>query len=261
MPKFDRYSSGFVIGNCADNVNNAPALFEWHLRCETVSPPATPSATQTAWSLADGQLAKVDHLYPASSQFTRTIIDENSESQFPTAGFSMQKAQLRHQIQLTPATAWPTNTTPVWYNFLNVFSVRDSGATVTNSLMQSSAGEAAIGSLITRSSENDVALIFCATPATFNGQFMQAGPYGDVPNYYSTFKDVARNRDFVSGFTTAYTQTTASATVYVHDLLTTKSWTVSVNGGGATSLTVSSNGVASFTVSVAGAKSLVFVGT
>jgi hypothetical protein len=261
LPKLDRYSSGYIIDNCANNVNNAPALFEWHLRCETVSAPTTPSATQTAWSLADGQLAKVDHLYPASSQFTRAIIDENNESQFPTIGLPVDRAQLRHQIQITPAIAWPTNATPVWYNFLNVFSVRDSGATVTNSLMQSSAGEAAIGSLITRSSENDVALIFCATPATFSGQFMQAGPYGDVPNYYSTFKDVARNRDFVSGFTTAYTQTTASATVYAHDLLTTKSWTVSVNGGGATSLTVSSNGVASFAVSVAGAKSLVFVGT
>jgi hypothetical protein len=260
LPKFDRYTTAAVIGNCADNINNAPALFEWHLRCETVSAPTTPSATQTAWSLADGQLVKVDHLYPASSQFTRTLIDENSTSQFSSAS-GIDKSQLKHQIQLTPATAWPTNTTPVWYQFLNVFSVRDSGATVTNSLMQSSAGEAAIGSLITRSSENDVALIFCATPATFSGQFMQAGPYGDVPNYYSTFKDVARNRDFVSGFTTAYTQTTASATVYVHDLLTTKSWTVSVNGGGATSLTVSSNGVASFAVSGAGAKSLVFVGT
>ena len=260
LPKFDRYAAGYIIDICANNINSAPALFEWHLRCETSSTPATPTASQTTWTLADGQLAKVDHLYPATSSFTRTIIDENNSGQFDSSSIS-NKSQLKYQVRLTPATAWPTNTTPVWYQYLNVFSVRDSGATVTNSLIQSSAGESAIGSLITRSSENDVAMLFCATPATFSGQFMQAGPYGDVANYYSTYKDVTRNRNFVSGFTASYTQTTASATVYAHDLLTTKSWTVSVNGGGATSLTVSSNGVASFAVSGVGSKSLVFVGT
>jgi hypothetical protein len=251
-----------TLDTSQNEIDKASALFEWNFRCLSATQPSTPSATKTTWTLLDNQqLGQADHLFPAS--FNRTIIDEKNSSLFPVGyglGQGSNSPQLKYKMVLTPTQAWPTTTAPVWNQFLNVVSFRDSGASVTSTGIQSSSGNSVIGAVVNRSSENDAVLLFCATPATFSGRFTMPGLYGEVSDMYSPYADVQRNRDITTGFTIAYTQSTSSATIYAHDLLTTKSWNVFINGGAATPLTVSSNGVATFTVSGAGAKSLVFAG-
>jgi hypothetical protein len=229
---------GIRIKDLMENTTLTKALVEFHMVCET-SP--TLNASNTSWTTTGGQLAKVDHLFPSMTGQTRYVRNIATPAELLTDGFGDASELNRYAFSVYSATdPWPADATPRWYTLLNVASVRDSGTSVSSSLIQASSGATVRGALISRTGESDVVALFNATPATGSGLA------------------VVRNRDITSTFTVNYTQTTASATVYAHALSTSRSWTVAINGGAAAPITVSSAGVATIAVSSPGSKTLVF---
>ncbi len=98
--------------------------------------------------------------------------------------------------------------------------------TVFNDTLVKADNDSAEGTLVHRAGQSDTLVLFGA---------LQAG------------------RVLEQGYTVHYTASTANTQVNLTDLDPHKHWTISINGGPAQQLTVSTQGVASFAVQGAGA--------
>ncbi|AMV24585.1 Fibronectin type III domain protein [Gemmata sp. SH-PL17] len=138
---------------------------------------------------------------------------------------SAYSPEARYQVRVWPSTPWPADTTNTWDTFLNVVFMADvSGgpATQTATLVQdSTGGTKAAGALVTRSAQNDLLVMFGAAPSS-----------GLWPA--TTF-----NRVESSGYTVTWTAVAGTTNVVLANLDPAKTWTYTVDGGGAQSLAVS----------------------
>jgi hypothetical protein len=240
--------------NSASKISAAKGLFEWYLHCP-VNPDVS-IADKTSWAVPSStQSVKVEHLFPTTRQ--RFVTDQSVDWAASTSTLAAEK---KYHITLTNAAPndWPANDGANWRTFLNVISAYDSGVTVSSSLVQSSSGASVTGALITRSSENDVVVLFCSTPATMT---LSPVPYDTAYGYTAQQQisnNTVRNRDVASGFTVSFTQGSASAKIFAHDLSVAGTWSVSINGATAVPVSVSSNGVAEISTATAGVKTLIF---
>lgn len=198
----------------------ADGLKQWVIHAP-VAP--TNEAHAITWDTAGGQHVRVDALLPAS--VTITNYDETTV----LSGTDFSDSEKKWQARIKPATDQQ------WDTFLNVVQVYDGSSQPTVTLIESSAGQTYQGAQVARSGDDDAITMF--------GGRASAG-----------------NRLITTGTTFGWTQGTATATLVLCDLDPAKTWTYSLDGGGAASLTISANGVAVFTVNTAAAHTLVLTG-
>ncbi|HZU35282.1 MAG TPA: hypothetical protein VFA18_05220, partial [Gemmataceae bacterium] len=177
-----------------------------------VAPTAT--ADGFTWQAANGQQVQVTTLLPAEHTVT-TYSDKAVLG--PSNNFLPQELK-GYQTRISPVS------TSSWQTFLNVVQSGAKGTVFSDTLVKAT-DDSAEGTLVHRAGQSDTLVLFGA---------LQAG------------------RVLEQGYTVHYTASTSNTQVDLTDLDPSKSWTISINGGPAQQLTVSSQGVASFTVQGAG---------
>jgi hypothetical protein len=200
-------------------IEAAPDLVQWIIHAP-VDP--TVSGNVVSWSTAGGQQVQVTTLGPQS--VNDQIIDENTLWPSPaySSVFPPSTDQLHYQVRISPTT----NTQ--WTTMLNVVQASDPGTPLENVHVVSDGGEAE-GALVERGGLPDTLVLFGAEEA---GRVLSMG--------------------YTVHFTAGASQTNADFL----DLDPTKSWTVSVDGGAAVPMEVSSQGIGQTTVTTAGAHSI-----
>jgi hypothetical protein len=181
--------------------------------------PVNPTITSSgvSWQTAGGQQINVSTLLPLNQ--TRTVYNE---TQLWGNSGEFSASELHYEIAIAPSTP------EQWDTFLNVVQASDSGTTLTNTLEQSTGGEVQ-GVLVQRGGLSDVLVMFGAEQSA---------------------------RILSAGYTVNWTGGTSQTQVYLPDLDTSKTWTVTVDGGAATTLNVSGAGIGALTVSGTGAHTI-----
>ncbi len=209
--------------------------------------PVNPTvSTEITWTTTGGQAAVLSTLLP--SALTRTVVDENTLY----AGTPIGPTERKFQVRLKEPTE------AQWRVFLNVVTVHDS---ITRSVTLVEAADHGVqGVNVHRASLNDTVVLFNARqgadllPHTLNGSLRSVYAAGNQAILDSVHL-------LQTGYTVPFTAATATTDLILCDLNPAKTWTINKDGGGATSLTVSSQGVATTTVSGSGAHSIVVVGS
>jgi hypothetical protein len=222
LAKFDRYRAEeqlLMVG--------APT-WQWHLH---MTPEPTVAGNTASWT-AGTNLCKSDWLYPASASLTKE--DETILS--PYAVFdTLKKWRIRYN---------PTVTTQ-WNPLLSVISARNTGKTVTPTLITGTVDSIGVH-LAWTGNDNRVVILNSIQRANL--------PAFPSPAQCEAVLLTAALR--TTSFTIGWNQTTASAKVILCGLSTTKTWAYALDGGASTGITVNSNGIGELTVSSAVAHSI-----
>jgi hypothetical protein len=181
-----------------------------------INAPANPTVTASglSWTTAGGEDVSVSTLLPL--QETRTVYSDSTL--FGNNPSILASEKTGYQVRISPAT------TEQYDLFLNVVQASDPGTVLKNTLVTSAGGEAQ-GTLVQRGGLPDTLVMFGAEEA---------------------------QRVLSAGYTATYTAGSSTSTVYLLDLDPSKTWTVRVDGGPATRVSVSSQGVAQLSVTGAG---------
>ncbi|HET6572884.1 MAG TPA: fibronectin type III domain-containing protein [Fimbriiglobus sp.] len=197
-------------------ITSAPGLKQWIIHTP-VTPTLTPGAI--TWTTAGGQEVRVSTLQPLNQ--TRTVYNEDDLWPNPPY-WNFYDSEKNYQVRVVPTTEQQ------WDTFLNVTQVSDPGTALTNVGVRSAGGEAS-GVLVQRGGLADALVMFGAQQGT---------------------------RVLSTGYSMNWTAGASGTDLYLVDLDASKTWSVQVNGGAATPLTVSSQGVAQLTVAGTGAQSV-----
>jgi hypothetical protein len=183
--------------------------------------PVMPTLTADGlyWDTAGGQRVQVSTL---SGQDQKVVYDQKELWAQNTDFLDREKG---YQTRLWSAGAGP------WQTFLNVVQVSDPGTELGNLRVASRGGEVQ-GALVRRGGLSDALVLFGANPDT---------------------------RVLGTGYTVGWTADSSSTEVYLADLDPTKWWKVSVNGGPAVALEVSTAGIGHLTVPGVGLQSIQLV--
>jgi len=260
--------NGNPISNVPDSANTSvpsspgtPALVQFIQHCAT-APTINGGGTSVTWTTSGAinysgvNNLKLVPLLPTGSTvatYTDSVIffppyrnNIAGSATLPTvSNGTPYSPEARYQVRIWPSTAWPNDANNYWYVFLNVVFATDiSGGPTTSAItVQDGTGTIAAGTRITRTSLNDVVVMFSQVPST-----------GSWPT--TTF-----NRVLQSGYTFTWTATTATTNVILCDLSTSKTWTYTIDGGGSQSLSVdSSSGVGVIAVTGTGSHTIVLTG-
>ena len=187
---------------------------------------ATPEAAHPG---VGGFPAHIDTLLPANA--LRSV---EGPSEWGADAVDIFPAEVKYRVRIYPNPPLPPTSLPRSTRFLQVYQAHDAGVTAANTLVQSSAGEAADGALVRRAGEPDVVLFFGSKPL---------------------------DRTFRSGFSAGWTSAATATFVYVFDLDKDKSWTSNLDGAGAVALTPTAAGVGRVAVAGAGPHTLTLAGS
>lgn len=241
LPSTDKQSDTIVtfdrFNNDDHNGVTPRRLVSFHM---PVSPTVT-SATRLTWTADNGDHAQLDTLLPTST--TRTAVSEAA---------LYNDTEGKYRIDISDASGEPQFDT-----FLNVFTADDG---IVHSAGLISSGDGAVGPILHRASLNDVALIFNGRV----GGTQTPGPSVDNAgraHWNETVVDVLDHVHFFrAGYSLTFSTITSTANVLLFDLDPTLSWTKSIDGAGASALTVDAQGVANFTLSGAASHTIVIGG-
>jgi len=234
LPKFERYRRSGPDEQSA--IIEMPALKQWVIHAP-VDPMLT--ADGISWTLPDEQHVSVDTLLPQPQR--RLVYDERKlwTTRVPPA-------ERKWQVRIVPTTERQ------WDTFLNVVQVFDSGANLMNTVLRSE-DKTLEGVLVRRPGHDDVV-------AMFNGASgaVLPDPRKGAVSIFDPKVETALNRARLraGGFVVKWTSTAAATDVMLFDLDRTRNWRVSIDGGAATALRVSTQGVATASVQGTGAHSV-----
>ena len=232
LPKFERYRQPSE----QSAILNMPALKQW-----VIHTPVDPmlSSEGISWSLPDGQRASVDTLLPQPQR--RLVYDERTL--WPTR---VPPSERKWQVRIVPSVDRQ------WDTFLNVVQVFDDGAMLSTNLLRSD-DKTVEGVLVRRDGHDDVVALFngVAGPELPDPR---KGPMSLFDPRAESILDSARLR--TSDYTVRWTSTTVATEVLLFDLTPSRRWRVSVDGGPASALLVSSQGVGSVRVGGVGPHSI-----
>jgi hypothetical protein len=222
----------------ANAITAAPALKQWVFHMP-VRPTLTPQSI--SWVSPGGQNASISTLLPVNQN--RFVYDESLLDIWTVA------AEKKWQVRIVPTTEQQ------WDTFLNVAQVYDTGVICNNSVVRSTSGEAAEGTLVQRSNHKDVLALFGAA----QGPVIPPTPLKDAT--YCAYNPkminlIAACGVLHSGYTVSWTSATNGTDLYLLNLDPSKQWSANVDGSAAVSVNVSSQGVGRMSVPGTGAHQL-----
>ncbi|MBX9581577.1 MAG: hypothetical protein K2X87_14850, partial [Gemmataceae bacterium] len=193
-------------------IEAAPALAQWIIHAP-VAPTVAPG--RLSWSTAGGQQVRVDSL--TAAPLTTAVVREADLWAGYTSNF--QPDQLTgYQARVSVTSDAP------WQTLLNVVQVSDPGTEVRSTRVASGGGEAE-GALVQRPGQPDALVLFGARRGT---------------------------RVVSDGYALSWAGGAGRTDGYLLDLDPSRAWTVTVDGGAAAPLTVSSQGVGRFSLTGTG---------
>lgn len=258
LPGFSAYYANLTSGFAVQQSMQQEKRYAWHWHMPeqpTVVSNAiswTPHKTSRqqggsdyGWGTQDTtQHCRIDWLYPAVANVTVAVQDE-------TAFTSLVDGYVAGSIH-PENRAWRVKISPVvevqWNPLLAVVSVTDTGETVTTALVQDASNHA-IGTLISRTSDDDVLVMFNAIQGA---DFAQT-----APTLEETEALLLTVRLRASGYTVTWDPVSATTKVFLCDLDPAHTWHYVLDGGASTALSVDVNGLALLSVSGSGAHTLV----
>jgi hypothetical protein len=234
LPKFERYRRASPDEQSA--ILDMPALKQW-----VIHAPVEPELSSDAisWATPEGQQIEVSTLLP--QQQRRLVYDERKlwTSRVPVA-------ERKWQVRVVPSVDQP------WDTFLNVVQAFDAATPLSNSLLRSEDRNAE-GVLVRRGGHDDMVLMFNAS----SGQALPDARKGALSVFDAKADSMLNTvRSQSNSYAVRWTSVTATTGVLLFDLVPSRTWRVSVDGGPAAALAVSAQGVGSVNIKGAGAHSV-----
>ncbi len=235
LPGYDRY-----YPDVRTKIEAQVALKQWIIHMPMAP---TISGKKVNWQTAGGQKVNMETLLPLQTQ-TKV---QNEAVELLNGYFSAPERNF-YNIRLYPSVEQAFDT------FLNVLEVSDATSSTTNTLIKSDQGSPVDGVVVARSGQNNVIAMFSAQV----GQKLTAsvnanGIYTPDPTLHARLK---KFRILDTGYSFSASTSTSTTDLYLMDLNSAKAWTITVDQGSPTALTVSSQGVARFKLMGAGSHRL-----